>query len=158
MSKLVVIRVGDQHGTWPVAKSKGMYSTPESQAQIVRNLFMQGHSVTVLFVGLNDTPLKLASVINVRSKCLHEDADPDLQTYMDLNPAESFDIDTANPAIFDKLRFSIKFKRGPQVIPDGCSATHVLAFFEGLKFQKVPTVFQVTSVNIPLNTTVNVGC
>lgn len=154
MTKLVVIRVGNQHGTWPVVKSKGMYSTPESQDQCVRNLFMQGHAVTVLFVGLNDVPLKLASVLNVRSKYLHEDTDPELQTYMDLDPVESFDIETADPSIFEKLRFSIKFKRGQQVIPDDCSATHVLAFFQGLKFQKVPTIFQTSNVNIPLNTTV----
>ena len=153
MNKLVVIRVGEPNGPWATAKSSGKYATPESQPQHVRNLFMEGSPVVLLFVGTNDVPLKLASVSNVRSKYVSEDSDPELQTYMELNVTESYDIDAADPTIFEKLRFSIKYKRGRQVIPDGCAATHVLAFFEGLKFFKCPTTFQTGS---PLNTTVRI--
>jgi hypothetical protein len=158
MSKLVVIRVGDQDGTWSVTKSRNTHSTPESQAQHVRNLFMQGHAVTVLFVGNNDIPLKLASVVNVRYKSADDDSNPELQTYMDLYPTESFDVEPADPALFEKLRLSIKFNRGKQVIPDACVATSILAFFEGLRFKKVAATTYAPNTYIPLNTTVRVGC
>jgi len=151
MSKLVVIRVGDPAGTWATARQSGKYSTPESQTQAVRNLYMEGNRVVVLFVGTNDVPLKLATVDRVRPKFPTEDSNPELQTYMEWS--ESFDIEAADPEIFEKLRTSIRYTRGQQVIPDGCASAHVLAFFQGLCFPRA-AVQPAPAPAVPLNTTV----
>jgi hypothetical protein len=68
MSRLVLIRVGDPVSSWSVCKEFGIWASPENHEQVVRNLFMEGYSVYVLFVGTGDIPLLGTRVINVRER------------------------------------------------------------------------------------------
>ena len=68
MSRLVLVRVGDVNGMWSTSKSSGMWSSPETHEQVVRNMFMEGYTTYVIFVGTGDKLVAASKVTSVRER------------------------------------------------------------------------------------------
>ena len=133
MNSLVVIRVGTPTNFFYDQVERGVWSTAEfPNSQEVRNAFVQGHSVFVLFVGPDDIPLYIAHVFAVRSRNLVEDIDfPDThQTFFRFNPII---ISHPETHVFSDLLTKIRFQAGVQLaVTDAQIVSTVVAFYYGL--------------------------
>ena len=157
MSKLVVIRVGNPTGSWAQSVERGFISTPESQVQHARNLFMEGNEVIALFVGTGDILLGMSKISSIRSRATTDTSNIDLQTFMTFTKSDYIDILTADITVFEKVLAYIKYRQGQQIVPDtecSCTCQHVLAFYKGVIHSRSLAPAVVPRLVAPLNTTV----
>jgi hypothetical protein len=135
METLVVVRVSDPIEVFNERINNNKWSSPElNNNQIVRDLFMQGSNVVILFLGLGNMPLCMGRVFSVRPQN-NEDIgfenhhetiillDNGLQDLRNI-----INLDILNPAIH-----SIRFRPGNQLeITERDLAWPVIAFYRGL--------------------------
>jgi hypothetical protein len=118
MSRLVLVRVGDPKGSWSSCKDFGMWASPENHEQVVRNLFMEGFSVYVVFVGTGDIPLLGTRITNVRERINNDTLIKDTNEIGLLKTIITFDInegvDLRNTQ--DSALEYVRYKRGSQIL------------------------------------------
>ena len=122
MSRLVLIRVGDPNGLWPVCKAGGIWSSPECHEQSIRNMFVEGYTVYALFVGTGDTLLMTAKITNVRERFEDDTLIPDsneigpLKTVIVFNPNETVDLRHTLTGSYQAALNYVKYKPGSQLL------------------------------------------
>jgi hypothetical protein len=143
MDSLVVIRVGTDNTNSQAMFSQYKWSSPElPNSQIVREQFMEGKTVYVLFIGGNNIPLYMGKVNNVRPRDAvldaalptHDIAGNHLQTIITFTPYDSLQ-EILNPAMefFQPVLDYIQFRRGSQVhISDRHISLVLVSFYRGL--------------------------
>jgi hypothetical protein len=148
MNKLVVIRVGEPH-LWQTSVPLGRWSSPESQIQTVRNLFVEGYNVIALFVGRGDIPLGAARIIGVRERTIDDIIFPvstdlgDLRTFIEFYPQCVMHMSpTYTVTHFGSINY-IKYKIGSQILIPPNIAREFINYF----------IHMASSLNIPLNNT-----
>lgn len=123
MEHLVVVRTSSPANDMPYTFLDGKWASPEnSQNQVVRELFVQGYSVLVLFVGMNDIPLYMTRITNVRPKndqtdILFSPTHPlgYLQTFMEFSTSTSHLLLCSNPILTNPILEYIRFRKGHQI-------------------------------------------
>ena len=148
MNKLVVIRVGEPH-LWQTSVPLGRWSSPESQIQTVRNLFVEGYNVIALFVGRGDIPLGAARIIGVRERTIDDIIFPvstdlgDLRTFLEFHPQSvMYMLPTYTVTHFESINY-IKYKIGSQILIPPSFAREFINYF----------IRMTSFLNIPLNNT-----
>ena len=148
MNKLVVIRVGEPY-LWQTSAPLGRWSSPESQIQTVRNLFVEGYNVIALFVGRGDIPLGAARIIGVRERTIDDIIFPvstdlgDLRTFIEFYPQCVMHMSpTFTVTHFGSINY-IKYKIGSQILIPPNIAREFINYF----------IHMASSLNIPLNNT-----
>lgn len=130
MNSLVVIRVGEPDNFFYNQMERGVWSTADSQH--VRNAFVQGRSVFVVFVGSDDTPLYIGRVSNVRPRNVISDA-AFPNTHTTFFVFQPIIISYPVSHVFSDLLARIHFETGVQlVIADLQIVSTVIAFYHGL--------------------------
>jgi len=148
MNKLVVIRVGEPR-LWQISAPLGRWSSPESQIQTVRDLFVEGYNVIALFVGRGDIPLGAARIIGVRERTIDDIVFPlstdlgDLRTFLEFYPQCVMHMSpTFTVTHFGSINY-IKYKIGSQILIPPNIAREFINYF----------IHMASSLNIPLNNT-----
>ena len=148
MNKLVVIRVGEPH-LWQTSAPLGRWSSPESQIQTVRDLFVEGYNVIALFVARGDIPLGAARIIGVRERTIDDIVFPlstdlgDLRTFLEFYPHCVMHMSpTYTVTHFGSINY-IKYKIGSQILIPPNIAREFINYF----------IHMASSLNIPLNNT-----
>jgi len=148
MNKLVVIRVGEPN-LWHISAPLGRWSSPESQIQTVRNLFVEGYNVIALFVARGDIPLGAARIIGVRERIIDDVVFPvstdlgDLRTFIEFYPQSVMYMSpTFTVTHFESINY-IKYKIGSQILIPPNFAREFINYF----------ILMSNPVNIPLNNT-----
>ena len=122
MSRLVLVRVGDPESSWSVCKEFGIWASPENHEQVVRNLFMEGYLVYVLFVGTGDQPLILTNVTNVRERTRNDTLIPErdeiglLKTIITFDINNYIDLRAALTNAYQLALDYVRYKRGSQIL------------------------------------------
>jgi len=122
MSRLVLIRVGDPGSSWSACKEFGIWASPENHEQVVRNLFMEGYSVYVLFVGTGDQPLMVSQVTNVRERTrddtLIQERDEIglLKTIINFDIEKTIDMRNELTNLYQSAIDYVRYKRGSQIL------------------------------------------
>ena len=152
--RLVVVRTGFTDMSW---YRQGKWSTPEQPLvlnnQTVRNLVLQGVPVIVLFVGLQDVPLFIVRVREIRGRDVELDAafpyanayGPFL-TFMTFDTHPSFVITPQLNMMFSPIVDFIRYIPGQEV-----SVTNNLAQAPIRYYNSLASIINRTP--IPLNTT-----
>jgi len=123
MEHLVVIRTSSPANDIPYTFIDGKWASPEtSQNQVVRELFVQGYSILVLFLGVNDLPLYMTRITNVRPRNDQTDLVFSLvhplgylQTFMEFSIQPTNMLVTSNPALTNPILEYIRFRTGHQI-------------------------------------------
>jgi hypothetical protein len=122
MSRLVLVRVGEPESSWSICKEFGIWASPENHEQVVRNLFMEGYSVYILFAGTGDQPLIVTHVTNVRERRRDDTLIQDRNEIGVLKTIITFDInncvDLRNQLInsYQVALDYVRYKRGSQIL------------------------------------------
>jgi len=148
MESLVVIRVGTPNPYSSLMFSQSKWSSPElPNSQVVRDQFMEGKTVYVLFIGSNNLPVYMGKVSNVRLRDPNLDSTFPLENedHVEFKTIIIFSPDSLQPIInisadtFTSVISYITFKRGSQIlISDRHISTVLIAFYRGL-YQAVLT-------------------
>ena len=137
MSRLVVVRVGDPSGPWSFFKIIGKWASPENQVQAVRNMFNEGYTVNILFVGTGDVPLLCSKVLMVRERTTIDIDMPLRNELGELKTIITFDIAWSNldltyiiPEYHDAILEYVKYRPGSQlVVPNNISQNFINYFY-----------------------------
>jgi hypothetical protein len=120
MNRLVIIRVGESP-LWQISMPLGRWSSPESHAQTVRSLFVEGYTVIALFVGRGDLPIAAARITGVRERTINDAVFPnstdlgDLQTFIEFDPVRLMILQpTFTVTHFSSINY-IKYTIGSQI-------------------------------------------
>ena len=127
MDKLVVIRIGNPSGmlaTWYNQKKWSVAENPNLiRNQIIRDLYVEGYNVYLLFLESGDIPVYTARVTNVRPRNITDIAHPianeygPFQTFIEFDKAFKIGADTS--VVYRPLLDSIRYKRGQQLHLNG---------------------------------------
>jgi hypothetical protein len=127
MDKLVVVRIGNASGLLQSWYNQKKWSTAENQNiirnQIIRDLYVEGYNVYILFLESGDIPVYTARVTNVRPRNITDIAYPianehgPFQTFIEFDKAFKISADTA--VVYRPLLDSIRYKRGQQLHLNG---------------------------------------
>jgi hypothetical protein len=143
MESLVVIRVGTDNNNSQAMFAQYKWSSPElPNSQIVREQFMEGKTVYILFIGSNNLPVYMGKVSNVRARDTvldaalptHDVSGNRFQTIITFTPYDSLQ-EILNPTMdfFQPVIEYIQFRRGSQVhISDRHIALVLISFYRGL--------------------------
>jgi hypothetical protein len=143
MQSLVVIRVGTETNNSQAMFAQYKWSSPElPNSQTVREQFMEGKTVYVLFIGANNQPVYMGKVANVRPRdAVHDAALPTadeagnrFQTIITFTPYDSLQ-EILNPTMefFEPVLEYIQFRRGSQIhISDRHISLVLISFYRGL--------------------------
>lgn len=130
MSRLVLVRVGDPESSWSVCKEFGLWASPENHEQVVRNFFMEGYLVYVIFVGTGDQPLIVTSVTNVRERTRNDTLIQERDEVGLLKTIITFDINNfldLRSQLTNSYQLAldyVRYKRGSQIlIPESYSVS-----------------------------------
>lgn len=138
--RLFVIRVGDPNGLWATWHRQNKWSTPDAQTgQPIRNAWVEGAEVHILFVGTGDIPLHYGVLSGVRARNPEIDINfptrteqGELQTFLmfeGIVPVQnSFN---SNPEIFQGILDEIRYQRGSQIQISSASAANIFIFNQG---------------------------
>jgi hypothetical protein len=143
MSRLVLIRVGDPGSSWSVCKEFGIWASPENHEQVVRNLFMEGYSVYVLFVGTGDIPLLGTRVINVRERTrddtLIQERDEIglLKTIISFDIEKTIDMRNELTNSYQCALDYVRYKRGSQIL---IPASYSVSIFRLISLSQANTI------------------
>jgi hypothetical protein len=164
MSRLVLIRVGDPGSSWSVCKEFGIWASPENHEQVVRNFFMEGYSVYLLFVGTGDIPLLGTCVINVRERTNNDILIQERDEIGLLKTIITFDInccvDLRNQSTnsYQVALDYVRYKRGSQIL---IPASYSVSILRLISLSHTNTVYRgnttVLNPEYLLNLNVN-GC
>jgi hypothetical protein len=120
MNRLVIIRVGESP-LWQISMPLGRWSSPESHAQTVRSLFVEGYTVIALFVGRGDLPIAAARITGVRERTINDAVFPnstdlgELQTFIEFDPVRLMILQpTFTVTHFSSINY-IKYTIGSQI-------------------------------------------
>ena len=137
MSRLVVIRVGDQTDLWLISKMLGLWSSPESHPQVARDLLVEGFRVIALFVGRGDIPIAAARLTGLRARLPEDSIFPvrtelgELRTFLQFDTA-FLRLEVSPTITFNSTLDYVKYKIGSQLyIPPNVSRDF-LSFFESM--------------------------
>ena len=137
MSRLVVIRIGDQTDLWLISKMLGLWSSPESQPQVARDLLVEGFRVIALFVGRGDIPIAAARLTGLRARLPEDSIFPvrtelgELRTFLQFDTA-FLRLEVSPTITFNSTLDYVKYKIGSQVyVPPNVSRDFV-SFFESM--------------------------
>ena len=164
--RLVIIRVGDANGSWATASSRNnatyKWSTPESGPQLVRDAWIEGHEVVVLFVTTGDRPSHMGLVTGVRARNNEDDATfPRCNDIGDLNTMITFgrllDVREVPQDIFEHVLSDIRYQRGAQIAAPCSCAAEILSFFAGTQIARQPPVNQVVNATVVANNNATYG-
>lgn len=128
MSRLVVVRVGNPEGLWATAIKSGIWSSPECHTQVVRDAYVEGYKVVLLFLGTGDMPLLVATVSNVRERRQNEQVIPltnelgELKTIIEFNDIQPLPLCQAILPI-------IRYKIGSQIPISNTDASLLLTYY-----------------------------
>jgi hypothetical protein len=149
MNRLVIIRVGEQY-LWQTSKPLGLWSSPESHAQHVRHLFVEGYNVIALFVGRGDIPLAATRITGVRERILEDSFFPQsidlggLWTFLQFDPTNMMNLEETNTVTHTSSINYIKYTVGSQIpIPVNISRDFINYFIN---------MTGALNLNLPLNT------
>ena len=169
MSRLVLIRVGDQNGLWSTSKMSGLWASPECHEQVVRNMFIEGYTVYGLFVGTGDKLLMCAKITSVRERFNTDDTlipeineIDSLKTILVFDPSEIVDLSYTLVNVYQTALDYVKYKQGSQIlIPNLQSGSILRLIITLISLSRVNTVYRgnTTFINPEylLNLNVN-GC
>jgi len=150
MNKLVIIRVGEPT-LWQTSVSLGRWSSPESHAQTVRSLFVEGYNVIALFVERGDLPLAAVKITGVRERTIEDAAFPihcdlgDFRTFLEFDQRHMLYLaPTFTVTHFSSINY-IKYKVGSQIAIPQNIAREFIYYYIHLSGS--------INVNVPLNTT-----
>jgi hypothetical protein len=143
MESLVVIRIGTDNNNSQAMFAQYKWSSPElPNSQIVREQFMEGKRVYVLFIGTNNCPLYMGKVNDVRPR--HPILDATLpthdldgnifQTIITFTPYNGLQ-EILNPTMefFQSVIEYIQFRRGSQIyISDKHITLVLISFYRGM--------------------------
>jgi hypothetical protein len=137
--RLFVVRVGDPNGLWATWNPQNKWSTPEvPNGQLIRNAWVEGYEVHVLFVGTGDVPLHYGVVCGVRPRNPAMDANfptrtegGELQCFMlfeTLINVRGYPADVFQPTL-DEIRYT----RGAQIPVSQIAAGNLYIFYGGFQ-------------------------
>ena len=137
MSRLVVIRVGDQTDLWLISKMLGLWSSPESQPQVARDLLVEGFRVIALFVGRGDIPIAAARITGVRARVPEDSIFPVRTELGELRTFLQFDTSFLRLEVSPTITFNstleyVKYKIGSQVYVPPSVSRDFVSFFESM--------------------------
>jgi len=150
MNRLVIIRVGEPT-LWRTSMPLGRWSSPESHAQTVRSLFVEGYNVIGLFVERGDIPLAAVKITSVRERTIEDAIFPIHGDLGDFRTFLEFDIrnilylaPTFTVTHFSSIDY-IKYKVGSQIaIPPNIAREFIHYYIH---------IAGSMNLNFPLNTT-----
>jgi hypothetical protein len=164
MSRLVLVRVGDPESSWSVCKEFGIWASPENHEQVVRNLFMEGYSVCVLFVGTGDQPLLVTHVTNVRERINNDTLIEDrneiglLKTVITFNVNNCLDLRNQLTNSYQIALDYVRYKQGSQIL---IPASYSVSILRLLSLSQTNTIYRgnttVINPEYLLNLNIN-GC
>ena len=143
MESLVVIRVGTDNNNSQAMFAQHKWSSPElPNSQKVREQFMEGNTVYVLFIGGNNTPVYMGKVADVRARDVVleavlptvDEAGNRFQTIITFTPYDSLQ-EILNPIMefFEPVIQYIQFRRGSQIhISDKHISLVLISFYRGI--------------------------
>jgi hypothetical protein len=141
MDKLVVVRIGRPTGYLVSWVNQGKWSTPENpniiDNQIVRDYFVEGYNVYVVFLETGDIPVYTAQVSNVRARNNSDHLYPaanehgPFQTFIEFT--NIFRITNEISLLYAPLLNSIRFTRGHQIPIDGFLSELPIVLYKGLE-------------------------
>lgn len=143
MESLVVIRVGSETNNNQAMFAQYKWSSPElPNSQIVRQQFMEGKTVYVLFIGSNNQPVYMGKVNDVRARDpildatlpMADEAGNRFQTIITFIPYDSLQ-EIVSPTIefFEPVIQYIQFRRGSQIhISDKHISLVLISFYRGI--------------------------
>jgi hypothetical protein len=141
MDKLVVVRIGRPTGHLVSWVNQGKWSTPENRNiidnQIIRDFFVEGYNVFIVFLESGDIPVYTARVSNVRQRNNSDSLYPaanehgPFQTFIEFT--NIFRITNEISSLYDPLLNSIQFTRGHQIPIDGFLTELPIVLYKGLE-------------------------
>lgn len=164
--RLVIIRVGEANGSWATASARNLntykWSTPESGPQLVRDAWIEGHEVLVLFLTTGDRPSHMGLVTGVRARNNEDDITfPRRNDLGEFNTIMTFnrllDVREVQQDIFQHALSDIRYQRGVQIaVPCSCAA-EIRSFFAGtqLRRQNNTPVNQIVNATVVANNNTN---
>jgi hypothetical protein len=108
--------------SWSVCKEFGIWASPENHEQVVRNFFMEGYSIYVLFVGTGDQPLMVTRVTDVRERRRNDTLIPERDEIGILKTIISFDINNSidlRAPLTNSYQLAldyVRYKQGSQIL------------------------------------------
>ena len=162
MESLVVIRIGTHNIHSQAMFAQHKWSSPEvPNSQKVREQFMEGKTVYVLFIGGNNTPLYMGKVADVRARDAvldtalptADEAGNRFQTIITFTPYDSLQ-EILNPTMefFEPLLEYIQFRRGSQIhISDRHISLVLISFYRGIYQSYLTLIAQVNNSYIDNN-------
>ena len=143
MESLVVIRVGTDNNNSQAMFAQHKWSSPElPNSQKVREQFMEGNTVYVLFIGGNNTPVYMGKVADVRARDVVleavlptvDEAGNRFQTIITFTPYDSLqEIVSPTMEFFEPVIQYIQFRRGSQIhISDKHISLVLISFYRGI--------------------------
>ena len=130
MSRLVLVRIGDPNGLWTICKPNGKWSSPELHEQVVRNMFVEGYEVYIIFVGTGDKLVAVSKVLNVRERNNNDVVIPteneigELKTILTFDTTLMVDIRNSMSNYYPPVLDYVRYRSGSQIlIPDNLSST-----------------------------------
>ena len=143
MESLVVIRVGTDNNNSQAMFAQHKWSSPElPNSQKVREQFMEGNTVYVLFIGGNNTPVYMGNVADVRARDVVldatlptvDEAGNRFQTIITFTPYDSLqEIVSPTMEFFEPVIQYIQFRRGSQIhISDRHISLVLISFYRGI--------------------------
>jgi hypothetical protein len=135
MDSVIVVRIGDSHDMFNRMYSHGKWSSPESSS-VVREHFLIGFNVYVIFCNESDCPLYITKIINVRHRHYINDANFPLehplgkfQIFMEFQPLQVININQI--ALFNKVKDYIQYKPGHQILINDNMSESIIAYYNG---------------------------
>jgi hypothetical protein len=127
----------------------GLWASPESHEQVVRNMFMEGYAVYGLFVGTGDKLLMCAKITNVRERYDTDTLIPasneigSLNTIIVFDPSEIVDLRYTLANAYQTALDYVKYKQGSQIlIPNLHSVSILRLIITLISLSRVSTVYR----------------
>ena len=141
MDKLVVVRIGRPTGYLVSWANQGKWSTAENRNiidnQIIRDHFVEGYNVYIVFLEAGDIPVYTAQVSNVRARN-HLDALYPVgnehglfQSFIEFD--NIFPITNEISSLYDPLLESIRYTRGKQISINNLQAEMPIVMYKALE-------------------------
>jgi len=138
MSRLVVIRIGDQLDLWLTSRIVGLWSSPESHAQVARHFLVEGFRVIALFVGRGDIPIAVTRLTGVRGRLPEDGIFPvstdlgELRTFLEFDTRTLINLEITSTITYNSSLEHIKYKVGSQHYIPPNVGRDFLSFYESM--------------------------
>jgi hypothetical protein len=100
----------------------GIWGSPEAHEQAVRNMFVEGYTVYVIFIGTGDKLLMCTKITNVRERIENDSLIPDaneigpIKTAIIFDPSEVVDLRNNLVSPYQAALDYVKYKAGSQIL------------------------------------------